>query len=129
MYHDEFAKKPERSESTDQNPLPTLAMAVGGGLWLSLMISLNQPILTLLFFLGGLLPLLASCLNIAWYRCSRFVTGPTSQARSWPRPNLTLPQLTTTPATSPNGPYRRYFRTESIEARHEAPRRIGDRTR
>jgi len=82
MYHDEFARNPVRIEPPPQSPLPGLALEVGGGLWLGLLASLNPPILTALFFLGGLLPLIASCITIGLYRSFEALDRLANSARS-----------------------------------------------
>jgi hypothetical protein len=78
MYHDEFARKPVKpvkSTPYGEDALPSLPLEVGGGLSLGLAASLNLPISMLLFYLGGLLPLVTCCLAIAAQRVSDFLVG------------------------------------------------------
>jgi hypothetical protein len=86
MYHDEFARKPEKPVKPlpyGEDALPRLPLEVGGGLSLGLAASLNQPISMLVFYLGGLLPLVTCCLAIAAHRVSDFLAGlaPSLEAR------------------------------------------------
>jgi hypothetical protein len=73
MYHDEFARKPVRPMQRPEVPLSSLPFEVGGGLSLGLAVSLNQPISMALFYLGGLLPLVACSIEIAARRASEFL--------------------------------------------------------
>ncbi len=65
MYHDEFAKQPAKPNLKGEPLLPGRALEVGGGLSLGLAASLNQPLAMTLYYLGGLLPLVACSLSIA----------------------------------------------------------------
>jgi hypothetical protein len=87
MYHDEFARMPARSPRTDGQDLPPgVAMEVGGGLSLGLAASLNQPLATVLFYLGGLLPLVTCSLSIAAHRASELLALLSASPEA-PRPS------------------------------------------
>jgi hypothetical protein len=75
MYHDEFARKPAKPRPIVEDTLPRLPLEVGGGLSLGLAVSLNQPISMLLFYLGGLLPLVTCSIAIAAHRVSEFLAS------------------------------------------------------
>jgi hypothetical protein len=75
MYHDEFARKPAKPRPHGEVALSSLPLEVGGGLSLGLAASLNQPISMLLFYLGGLLPLVTCSIAIAAHRVSEFLIG------------------------------------------------------
>ena len=76
MYHDEFTRTPARkADPYGDDALPSVALEVGGGLSLGLAASLNQPVSMLLFFVGGLLPMLTCCASIVAHRCSEVVAA------------------------------------------------------
>jgi hypothetical protein len=99
MYHDEFAKKSARPRPKVEEPGSSLPMEVGGGLSLGLAASLNPPISILVFYLGGLLPLVACSAEIAARRVAESLS---SLIRSLPgrRPAAL-------PVTHLTGPHRR----------------------
>jgi len=72
---------PHRPATTSCPPSP---WEVGGGLSLGFAASLNQPISLLLFYLGGLLPLVACSLSIAAHRVSELLTCFAPRPRSRP---------------------------------------------
>jgi hypothetical protein len=129
MYHDEFASKPAWVEPTGDVPAPGFALEFGGGLSLGLAASLNQPISTILFYLGGLLPLVVSCLAIAAYRCSELLARLAPLAESSGRRALPSPYLATIPSDAVVGPYRRRFRANSARSMLNTSDRMGPPTR
>jgi len=96
MYHDEFARravKPTKPLPYGEDALPSLPLEVGGGLSLGLAASLNQPISMLLFYLGGLLPLVTCCLAIAAHRVSEFLAGLAPSLGSKTHSAIPVPHL------------------------------------
>ena len=70
MYHDEFAKvRPvrfARVEAEDAGAKPSLAVLVGGGVSMGLAVSLSQSLSLVVLNFGGLLPLVADSIAIAF---------------------------------------------------------------
>ena len=93
MYHDEFARKPAKPRSQGEDLLPSLPLEVGGGLSLGLAASLNQPISILLFYLGGLLPLVTCSLAIAAHRASELLARLAPGLRTKRHPTLPGPHF------------------------------------
>jgi hypothetical protein len=86
MYHDEFAKKPAQPKPAGDDLLPSLPLEICGGLSLGFAASLNQPVSMVLFYLGGLLPLVTCSVAIAAQRAlefmTRLVSGPGTRHQS-----------------------------------------------
>jgi hypothetical protein len=98
VYHDEFSRKPAKARSFADDAIPLLALEVGGGLSLGLAASLNQPISTLLYFLGGVLPLVTCCVSIAAHRLSETLTGLTPPANAGRISAVPVPHILTSTA-------------------------------
>ena len=94
MYHDEFTRTPaKRPGSFGDDALPSVALEVGGGLSLGLAASLNQPVSMLLFFVGGLLPMLTCCASIVAHRCSEALAALTPIFRARRPSAVPIPHL------------------------------------
>ena len=125
MYHDEFAKRPVRRESSfGENALPTMALEVGGGLWMVLAASLNQTISSLLFQIGGLLPLVACSCSIFAHRCSESLSQLARTIQTFERSPLPIPHLSF-PSSSASKPRRTRVRAESARAGFDHSSRLG----
>ena len=91
MYHDEFASKPAKPVPFGEDALPAITLEVGGGLSLGLAASLNQPLSTLLYLVGGLLPLLTCCFAIAAHRCAEVLERLSPLFEAGRRPSVPVP--------------------------------------
>ena len=76
MYHDEFARKPVRSPvAVVEDALATLALEMGGGLSITLVASMAQPVLGWIYMIGGLLPLVVCSTGIFIHRCTEILAN------------------------------------------------------
>ena len=127
MYHDEFAPRANRDRGDVGGPISGLAIEVGGGVSAAAASALAIPGIPILLELGGVFPLMASCLGMISARCREVIgsLGLGLDPRGLAGRGILVPATINRPISTLRGPRAVAGRARTVRAGFDRSRHLG----